>query len=136
MPADTCARVAGIKVLVVDDEPDAQTLVKRLLKECEAIVTTAASAAEALERLQAERPDVLVSDVGMPGEDGHSLMRKVRALPASRGGETPAVALTAYARPEDRIKAVLAGFQHHVTKPAEPVELITMVASLAGRITA
>jgi PAS domain S-box-containing protein len=136
MPADTCARVAGLKVLVVDDEPDARTLVKRLLEECEAVVTTAASAAEALERVQAERPDVLVSDIGMPGEDGYSLMRRVRALPADRGGETPAVALTAYARPEDRIKAVLAGFQHHVTKPAEPVELITMVASLAGRITA
>jgi CheY-like chemotaxis protein len=83
--------------------------------------------------LHAERPDVLVSDVGMPGEDGYSLMRRVRALGRDHGGNTPSLALTAYARPEDRMMAVRAGFHMHVVKPVEPVELITMVASLAER---
>jgi CheY-like chemotaxis protein len=75
-----------------------------------------------------------VSDIGMPREDGYSLIRAVRALGPQRGGDTPAVALTAYARAEDRMKAVMAGFQHHVSKPVEPAELITMVASLAKRL--
>ncbi len=83
--------------------------------------------------LQAERPDVLVSDIGMPNEDGYTLIRRVRALGAERGGNVPAVALTAYARAEDRMRAIRAGFQMHVPKPVEPAELITMVASLAGR---
>ncbi|HYO07381.1 MAG TPA: PAS domain-containing protein [Tepidisphaeraceae bacterium] len=130
---DLCVQIAGVRVLVVDDEPDARSLVKRLLEDCDAVVTTAGSAAEALERVQAERPDVLVSDIGMPGEDGYSLIRRVRALGAERGGTVPAVALTAYARSEDRMRTVLAGFQMHVSKPVEPAELITMVASLAGR---
>jgi CheY-like chemotaxis protein len=76
---------------------------------------------------------VLVSDIGMPGEDGYSLIKRVRALGADRGGAVPALALTAYARAEDRVRAVRAGFQTHVVKPVEPAELITMVASLAGR---
>jgi CheY-like chemotaxis protein len=76
---------------------------------------------------------VLVSDIGMPGEDGYSLIRRVRALGPERGGNVPAVALTAYARAEDRVRSILAGFQMHVAKPVEPAELITMVASLAGR---
>ena len=76
---------------------------------------------------------MLVSDIGMPGEDGYSLIRRVRALGPEDGGDTPAVALTAYARAEDRVKAVMAGFQHHVAKPVEPAELITMVASLCKR---
>ena len=83
--------------------------------------------------MQAESFDVLVSDIGMPEEDGYALIRQVRALGAEQGGAIPAVALTAYARAEDRMKAVLAGFQMHVTKPVEPAELLTMVASLAGR---
>lgn len=83
--------------------------------------------------VQSERPDILVSDIGMPGEDGYSLIRRVRALDSNQGGNTPAVALTAYARAEDRMKAVVAGFQHHVVKPVEPAELITMVAALAKR---
>lgn len=125
--------LAGVKVLVVDDEPDARMLVQRLLEDRRATVRTAASAAEAMARIAAERPDVLVSDIGMPGEDGFSLIRRVRALTAAEGGALPAVALTAYARAEDRVKAVLAGFQMHVAKPVEPAELLTMVASLAGR---
>ena len=131
--AEPCASITGVKVLVVDDEPDARALVKRLLENCKAVVATAASAAEAFERLQSERPEVLVSDVGMPGEDGYSLIRRVRALGLERGGDTPAVALTAYARAEDRVKAVMAGFQHHVAKPVEPAELIAMIASLSRR---
>jgi len=76
---------------------------------------------------------VLISDIGMPGEDGYSLMKRLRATPPEDGGATPAIALTAYARAEDRMKAILAGFQMHVSKPVEPAELIAMVASLAGR---
>ena len=125
--------LAGVKVLVVDDEPDARALVRRLLEGRQATVRTAGSAAEALAQIAAERPDVLVSDIGMPREDGYSLIRRVRALAVEAGGAVPAVALTAYARAEDRMKAVLAGFQMHVAKPVEPAELLTMVASLAGR---
>ncbi len=128
--ANACGQIEGIRVLVVDDEPDARALIKRLLEDCKALVTVAASAAEAFESLRAAPPDVLVSDIGMPHEDGYSLIRRIRALDADRGGRVPAVALMAYARSEDRMNAVMAGFQHHVAKPVEPAELITMVASL------
>jgi PAS domain S-box-containing protein len=130
---DACAQLGGVKVLVVDDEADARAVVKRLLEDCAATVTAVATADEAVRAVEAERPDVLVSDIGMPGEDGYSLIRRVRALGPERGGGVPAVALTAYARAEDRVRAVRAGFQTHVVKPVEPAELITMVASLAGR---
>ena len=126
-------QIEGVRVLVVDDEPDARALVKRLLEDCKAVVTTAASAEEAFGRVKADRPDVLISDVGMPGEDGYALVRRVRGLGPADGGDTPAIALTAYARAEDRMKAVLAGFHHHVVKPVEPAELITLVAVLSGR---
>ncbi|HEV2296105.1 MAG TPA: PAS domain S-box protein [Tepidisphaeraceae bacterium] len=129
----TCLSLAGVRVLVVDDEPDALNLVRRLLENCEAVVTTAGSASEAMKLVQAEPPDVVVSDIGMPNEDGYAFIRKVRALGPQRGGDVPAVALTAYARSEDRMRSVLAGFHMHVAKPVEPAELITMVASLAGR---
>lgn len=129
---DMCLQIEGIKVLVVDDEPDARSLVKRFLEDCKAIVTTASSAAEGLELLKSIRPQILVSDVGMPGEDGYTLIRRVRALPPEQGGDTPAIALTAYARAEDRMKAVMAGFQQHVVKPVEPAELITLVGILAA----
>lgn len=130
---DLCLSLAGVKVLVVDDEADARNLVRRLLEDCEAVVTTAASAAEALRSMEADPPDVLVSDIGMPNEDGYALIQQVRALGTDRGGNVPAAALTAYARSEDRMRSVLAGFQMHIAKPVEPAELITMVASLAGR---
>jgi PAS domain S-box-containing protein len=132
-PGDTCVEIEGVRVLVVDDEPDARGLIKRVLEECKAVVTTAASAQEALERLRDDRPDVLVSDIGMPGEDGYALIAQVRERAPEQGGDIPAVALTAYARAEDRMKAMLAGFQHHLVKPVEPAELITLVAILAGR---
>ncbi len=125
--------LTGVKVLVVDDEPDARALVKRLLDDRGASVRAACSAAEALRLIGEARPDVLVSDIGMPGEDGYALIQRVRALSATGGGTIPAIALTAYARSEDRMKVILAGFQMHVAKPVEPAELLTMVASLAGR---
>jgi CheY-like chemotaxis protein len=123
-------QIAGVRILVVDDEPDAQALLRRLFEEQGAIVRTASSAAEAFSLLQVQPPDVLVSDIGMPAEDGFTLIRRIRALPDDRGGRTPAIALTAYAGAEDRVRAVVAGFQHHLSKPIEPVELIVMVASL------
>ena len=132
---DGCVEIAGVKVLVVDDEPDARALLKRLLEDCRGNVLTAGSAAEALELVRTEKPDVLVCDIGMPGEDGYSLITRVRALGPEGGGQVPAAALTAYARPEDRVKAVLAGFQMHLAKPVEPAELVATVASLAGRTT-
>jgi PAS domain S-box-containing protein len=130
---DDCKRIAGLKILVVDDEADSRAVVQRLLEACDAVVLASGSAADALERVKAEPPDVLVSDIGMPGEDGYSLIRRVRALGPERGGNIPAVALTAYARSEDRTRSVLAGFQMHIAKPVEPSELIAVVASLAGR---
>lgn len=124
----------GVNVLVVDDEADARTLIRRLLEDREANVRTAGSAAEAMALFLAERPDVLVSDIGMPGEDGYALIGQVRALGPGQGGATPALALTAYARSEDRLKALLAGFQMHLAKPVETLELLATVASLAGRV--
>ena len=119
----------------MDDEPDGRALIKRFLEDCKAVVSVAGTAAEALEMICAERPDVLISDIGMPEVDGYELMRRVRALGSRNGGGTPSIALTAYARSEDRMKAIMAGFQHHVAKPVEPAELITMVASLCKRVT-
>lgn len=130
---DACVEIEGVRVLVVDDEPDARGLIKRVLEECKAAVVTAASAKEALERIRQGPPDVLVSDIGMPGEDGYALIAQVRELPAEQGADIPAIALTAYARAEDRMKAMLAGFQHHLVKPVEPAELVTLVAVLARR---
>ena len=123
-----------VKVVVVDDEADARALVTRLLEDCGARVSAAGSAEEAFSLVQEKRPAVLVSDIGMPGMDGYTLIRKVRTLGPEHGGGTPAVALTAYARSEDRMRAVMAGFQMHVAKPVEAAELLTMVASLAGRM--
>jgi CheY-like chemotaxis protein len=122
----------GITVLSVDDEPDALQLVKRLLEQCGAKVVTATSAKQALELVVSERPHMIVSDIGMPGEDGYDFIRKVRALPPAHGGRTPAAALTAFARAEDRTRALRAGYQTHVTKPVESMELTAVVASLAS----
>ncbi len=122
----------GIKVLVVDDEADARELVKLVLESCNAQVITAASAREALVALQQEQMHILVSDIGMPEEDGYQLIGKVRKLSPDRGGKIPAVALTAYARAEDRKRALLSGYQMHVSKPIEPSELIAVVSSLTS----
>jgi len=125
--------LSGIKVLVIDDEPDARELVKRVLSRSKALVFSAATADAGFELLQSERSDVLISDIGMPGKDGYQLMREIRALPESRGGRISAIALTAFARSEDRTKAMLAGYQVHLAKPIEPRELVAAVRSLAGR---
>ena len=130
---DTCPTLAGLYVLVVDDEADARALIKRVLEDCQAQVQTAGSVAEALAVMQSRLPDVLVSDIGMPEEDGYSLIRRVRQGCLHHSGRVPALALTAYARSEDRMKAISAGYQMHLAKPVEPAELIMMVASLAGR---
>ena len=127
------ADLAGVKVLAVDDEPDACLLIKRVLAECNADVVTSTSATEALTLVEQQRPHVLVSDIGMPGVDGYELLKRVRALGTERGGNVAAIALTAFARSEDRTRALRAGFGHHLSKPVEPSELIATVASVAGR---
>ena len=131
--AEEAELVAGLRILVVDDDVDARDMVKRILEERRSVVSTAGSAEEAMRILGEKRFDVLVSDIGMPGEDGHALLRQVRALGPMGGGDLPAVALTAYARPEDRDKAMRAGFQLHVAKPVDPAELFALVASVARR---
>ena len=128
-----CDDLRGVRVLVVDDEPDALGLVRRLLEDCGAVVAAAASAEEALQIVRRQRPDVLVSDVGMPDGDGYELIRRVRQLSPAEGGDTPAAALTAYAHPEDVRRALAAGFQSHVPKPVEAAALVAAVARLASR---
>ncbi len=125
--------LTGVSILVVDDESDARELLREIFMECGALVTMAPTAAEAIELLQMKPPDVLVSDIGLPGTDGYELIRRVRKLPVDRGGRTPAIALTAFARSEDRTRAMLAGYHVHVAKPVEPQELLATVCSLVGR---
>jgi CheY-like chemotaxis protein/anti-sigma regulatory factor (Ser/Thr protein kinase) len=124
--------LSQVKVLVVDDEPDARELIKRILSDCHATVITAASAHDAMESFRDAPPDVLVSDLGMPEVDGFELLAQVRALGRDGGGDVPAVALTAFARSEDRIRALEAGFRAHISKPVEPTELIAAVARMAA----
>jgi PAS domain S-box-containing protein len=123
----------GLHVLVVEDEEDGRMLVSAVLEKCGSKVTAVDSTHEALKALQEERFDILISDIGMPGEDGYSLIRKVRGLSPDKGGQIPAAALTAYARVEDRMRVLRAGFQIHLPKPVEPAELVAVVANLAGR---
>jgi CheY-like chemotaxis protein/anti-sigma regulatory factor (Ser/Thr protein kinase) len=123
----------GVRVLYVDDDRDARILGQRILADREAEVLLAASADEALRLLRTGRPDVLVSDIGLPDVDGYELIRRVRQLSAEDGGRTPAAALTAFARSEDRSRALLAGYQAHVSKPIVPEELVAVVAGLSGR---
>jgi CheY-like chemotaxis protein len=121
-----------LRVLVVDDEPDARDLLSEMLTDYGAEVKACASAAEALQTLDEWRPDTLVSDIGMPREDGYELIRKIRSREPDRGGRIPALALTAYARSEDARRAHAAGYQMHIPKPVEPDLLAAAVASLAG----
>ncbi len=123
----------GVRILVVDDDPAAVELVQEVLTQMGGEVRGAGTAEEALRVLEQWRPDVLVSDIEMPGQDGYTLIRKIRALAPERGGMTRAVALTAFGRPEDRIRSLMAGFNIHVSKPVDPSELTAIVASLAGR---
>jgi PAS domain S-box-containing protein len=127
-----CPReLGGLHILVVDDEPDTLQVVKTVLSNCGAEVTTCVSAQEALEAFDRSIPDLLISDIAMPGEDGFSLIRRLRARGPGSGGNIPAAALTAYARIEDRMQVLSAGFQMFVPKPVEPDELVDVVASLA-----
>lgn len=126
--------LSGLRVMIVDDEPDAREVIAAMLEHCGAEVIAACSTGEAIEVLagavNGSMPDVLVSDIGMPGEDGIDLIMKVRALGPERGGDIPAIALTAYARAEDRARVLAAGFQRHIAKPVEPSTLASAVAAL------
>src|SRR5262249_33058947 len=122
----------GVRVLVVDDEPDAREVTTAVLQERNAEVTAVGSSAAALAAIDHAPPDVIVCDIGLGEADGYVFVRQLRARAPARGGRIPAAALTAYARPEDRARALLAGFQAHVPKPVEPAELVAVVASLAG----
>jgi CheY-like chemotaxis protein len=130
------ASLRNVRVLAVDDEPDALALVSEVLEAAGARVVTASSAELALKLLEGEPPDVIVADLGMPLVDGFQFIDRVRHHRESRVRAVPAAALTAYARSEDRMKALAAGFQIHLAKPIEPAELVTTVASLAKRFPA
>lgn len=122
----------GLTVLLVDDEEDAREALRMILQQNGMSVTTAASAREAYELLTRLKPDLLLSDIAMPGEDGLSLIRRVRLLPPGAGGLIPAAALSAYAAAGDRRNAFLAGFQHHIAKPVDPTHLLAVISSMVG----
>jgi CheY-like chemotaxis protein/two-component sensor histidine kinase len=131
-PIEVCVatpNLAGVRVLVVDDEPDARDMVRRLLEECDARVVVAASAEEAEAAVKGEQFHVLLSDIGMPIKDGYALIQSLRR----DGCTVPAAALTAFVRPEDRARALRAGYQVHLTKPLEPAKLLATVAALLGK---
>ncbi|HKV34483.1 MAG TPA: PAS domain S-box protein [Pyrinomonadaceae bacterium] len=131
---DDCAdSLKGLRILVVDDEADTRELLKQGLEYCGAKVTVLGSAAEALDTLMVKVPDVLISDIGMPGIDGYDLIRQVRGLPSNRGGRVPAIALTAYTRTEDRLQSLRAGYDMHVPKPVELAELVAVAATVVRR---
>src|SRR5262249_605001 len=129
-------RLDGLKILVVDDEPDSCELLKTMIERSGAEVTIAASAEEGLTVLAGSNFDVIVSDVGMPRTDGYQFMQQVRELPADGKSRIPAVALTAYARAEDRLRALRAGYQMHIPKPIEYAELVSVIANLGRRHSA
>ncbi|HEY6173154.1 MAG TPA: ATP-binding protein [Kofleriaceae bacterium] len=126
--------LTGIRVLVVDDDPDARELLASVLAGVAAVPSTAGSANDALSIISQQPFDLIISDIGMPERDGYQLMRAIRALPPERGGRTPAIAVTAFARSEDRTRALLSGYQVHLAKPIEPHELVVTVASLTGKV--
>jgi len=132
LPSAATHDLSGLQVLVVDDEDDARELIKRILNDCNADVLTAATATEALSLLQHARPDLMVSDLGMPEVDGYGLLDRIRALGPAHGGDLPAIALTAFARSEDRMRALSSGFMAHISKPVEPSELIAKVAAMGA----
>ncbi|MFM2088507.1 MAG: hypothetical protein RLZZ237_3376, partial [Pseudomonadota bacterium] len=126
--------LSGIKVLLVDDEADARELAERILRGSHAEVCSAANAAQALQLMSSERPDVLVSDIGMPNIDGLELLALIRALGPDQGGALPALALTAFARPQDRQRALEGSFQAYASKPLDPSALLATVAQLAKTV--
>lgn len=123
----------GVRVLVVDDHPVVREVIAELLEDFGARVTAVSGVPEALESLERERPNVMLSDIEMPGEDGYALIRKVRALPPDRGGQTPAAALTGLGTSADRARALQAGFQDHVAKPVDAGQLVRIVTILAAK---
>jgi CheY-like chemotaxis protein len=129
-PIATPLDLKHVKVLVVDDDPFIREVITVMLRLAGAMVAVAESATEGFDMLMHLRPDVLVSDIRMPGEDGYSLMRRVRELPPEHGGHTPAIAITAFGQEEDRFRAQKAGFQLHLTKPLDPEELRDAIRSL------
>ena len=133
--SDDKAKLSDIRVLIVDDEADARELLEVILLQFGAEVKGATSVQQALEILECWKPDAIVSDVGMPNEDGYSLIQKVRMLEPARGGLTPAIALTGYGRPEDRLQLLSAGYQIHLSKPVEMRQLIDSIASLTNKKT-
>ena len=132
-PDDSTERLDGLTILVVDDDADTRELLKQGLEYCGAKVRVAGSAAEAVDALVVSVPDILISDIGMPGIDGYDLIRQVRELPSNRGGKVAAIALTAYTRTEDRLQALRAGYDMHVPKPVELAELVAVAATLTRR---
>ncbi|MDP9149477.1 MAG: response regulator [Myxococcota bacterium] len=130
------ARLDRLRILVVDDDEDSRSLVREVLASQGATIELARSAEEALQKVKIFKPHVLVTDIGMPKHDGYALLRNVRALPAELGGTIPAIALTAYARDEDKDRAAMAGFEMHISKPVDPSQLVTFVAELASRALA
>ena len=133
LPFEFSQVLSGVRVLLAEDETDAREMLQMVLAGCGADVRACSNAADCFAELIKWKPDVLVSDIGMPGEDGYSLIARIRELSADQGGRIPAMALTAYARIEDRVRALSAGFQTHAPKPVEPMELVAAVASLAQR---
>lgn len=133
---DTEPDLTGVRILVVDDDPDTRDLLTFLLEDYGACVIVVASAGEAFTAFESFKPDVLVSDIGMPIEDGYSFLRQIRSLPPEQGGLVPAIALTAYAKQEDQQQALIAGFQQHLSKPVEPQTLVTVIARLIKLKTA
>jgi CheY-like chemotaxis protein/anti-sigma regulatory factor (Ser/Thr protein kinase) len=125
----------GVSVLVVDDDEDAREILATVLIQAGASVTKAADTTEALAQLEHAVPTVLLSDIGMPGQDGYAFIRELRRRDADKGGRVPAVALTAYARSDDRFRALASGFQMHIAKPVEVGELLAVVANLAKQVT-
>jgi CheY-like chemotaxis protein len=133
LPASFSNILKGMRILVVDDEEDSRDLVSAILTRCGGKVKSCQSAAEALKAFRAWKPDILVSDIGMPVEDGYSLIQRLRKQRLKLAREIPAIALTAYATDDDRARALSAGFQFHIAKPIEPETLVKSIAGAAGR---
>jgi PAS domain S-box-containing protein len=134
LPTDDCTdRLDGLTILVVDDEADTRELLRQGLEYCGAKVKVVGSAGEAVDSLATSMPDILISDIGMPGTDGYELIRRIRGLPLHQGRKVPAIALTAYTRTEDRLQALRAGYDMHVPKPVELAELVAVAASVVRR---
>jgi CheY-like chemotaxis protein len=131
---ETRSELENLQILVVDDQPDVCEILTVVLQGSGAKVTAVYSAAAAIKAIAQLQPDILISDIGMPDEDGYTLLGKIRNLDIKQGGQIPAIALTAYVRQEDYTNALLAGFQMHLSKPVDSTELIKAVAELTGRI--